>query len=139
MPDERSHDAVAQGDTFVPNLRQLSELEAMGFDFSNLGNGNYAVNGVPADISDGEQSDLINDIIHATIAECEKNVKEDLRADIALSLAKASAIPYGRVLSDKEATELIMQLLCADIPEYTPEGKKIAYVIEDKDIDKFFR
>lgn len=117
----------------------MPELEAMGFDFSNLGNGNYAVNGVPADISDGEQSDLINDIIHATIAECEKNVKEDLRADIALSLAKASAIPYGRVLSDKEATELIMQLLCADIPEYTPEGKKIAYVIEDKDIDKFFR
>ena len=117
----------------------MPELEAMGFDFSNLGNGNYAVNGVPADISDGEQSDLINDIIHATIAECEKNVKEDLRADIALSLAKASAIPYGRVLSDKEATELIMQLICADIPEYTPEGKKIAYVIEDKDIDKFFR
>jgi DNA mismatch repair protein MutL len=65
------------------------------------------------------------------------NTQEEWRAQIALSLAEKTAIPYGKTLTIEEMRDLIKRLFQLGNLR-TPKGKKILHLLSDEDINKLF-
>lgn len=116
----------------------MGELEILGFDLSNLGGGSYSINSVPVELKGADYAEVICDMIKVA-SETARDVKDDIRSSLALSLAKASAIPYGQVLSQKEMDELMASLLSSQLPDFTPDGKKILTIMKDDEFSKLFQ
>lgn len=111
------------------------DIQALGFDLSNLGGGSYSINAVPLELQGADYAEVINNMIKVA-SESGKDVKDDVRTALALSLAKASAIPYGQILSAREMDELIASLLSTPSQDYTPDGKKTLTIVKDDDLTK---
>lgn len=123
----------------VPVLEEImDDLTSLGFELSPLGGGTYSINGVPADIEGLNPEQLITNIVHSAIEKGCK-VKEEVQSMIALSMARASAIVAGQVLSNDEMNALVDGLFSAPSPNYTPDGKIVLALMNDDDIEKLFR
>lgn len=109
-----------------PHLQQiLPELSFLGFELDSLGGGSYAVNGKPASI---DSTVNIQELMHMMIEAAREEVhgvSEELDRRLALRLAQAQAIPYGKQMCDEEITQLVESLL--DVPEHhvTPDGHAV--------------
>lgn len=122
----------------IPVLETImDDLKALGFDLSNLGGGSYAINGVPAGIEGLNPERLVTDLVQ-TAMEKGKDVKEEIQQALALSLAKASAIVPGQVLTAEEMNNLVDELFAVPTPNYTPDGKTVLAVLKEEDIEKLF-
>lgn len=122
--------------SMIPYL--TDDLEAVGFDLGNLGNNTFAINGIPSEIGNADASQLVKQIVSNSIEKgCD--VKEDLQNELALSLANASAIPYGQKLTEEEMIRIVNQLFASPSHKYTPNGKTIVSLLEDSAIDKMFK
>ncbi|MCF2592274.1 DNA mismatch repair endonuclease MutL [Bacteroides caecigallinarum] len=123
----------------VPVLEEImDDLSSLGFELSPLGGGTYSINGVPADIEGLNPEQLITNIVHSAIEKGCK-VKEEVQSIIALSMARASAIVAGQVLSNDEMNALVDGLFSAPAPNYTPDGKTVLALMNDDEIEKLFR
>ena len=120
----------------LPSL--LEDLRFVGFDLSNLGNDNYAINGLPAGIENLDPVNLVKDIVGRAIETgCE--VHEKICEAIALSLAKAAAIRPGKSLSPEEMDHLIASLFSCPDSNLTPGGKTIISMLTDEELEKRFK
>ncbi len=116
----------------------LEDMHYVGFDLSNLGNNSYAINGLPAGLENVNPITLIKDVVNRAIdTGCE--VHEEICEAIALSLAKAAAIPAGKILSTDEMDNLIASLFSCTDPNLTPDGKTIISLFTDEELEKRFR
>lgn len=120
----------------IPYL--LDDIEATGFDLSNLGNNSYAINGIPSELENINPVELIHNMVSKSM-ETGSDVKDEIQEALALSMAYAAAIPYGRSLTDEEAATIVNRLFASSSDKYTPDGKLIISVIEDAEIDKRFK
>ena len=148
MEQQRSHTSVVQKLLF-PEMVQFSASEAVmldkilpdmmniGFDVSNLGGHNYAINGVPAGIEGVDPVTLLQRMVSDAI-ERGRAVREEISSGIALSLARSTAIPYGQVLSNEEMENLMNELFACSNVNYTPDGKTILYILPQDDIEGLF-
>ncbi|WP_106830428.1 DNA mismatch repair endonuclease MutL [Parabacteroides pacaensis] len=116
----------------------LNDLYYIGFDLSNLGNNSYAINGLPPGIENKSPVELIKDIVNRAI-ETGGGVKEEICKSMALTLANAAAIPYGKVLSNEEMDHLIAELFSSTSSSYTPDGKIIITVLSEDELEKRFK
>jgi DNA mismatch repair protein MutL len=66
------------------------------------------------------------------------DAKKRAKEQIAISLAKASALDYGTELKQEEVDHLIDQLFACATPNFSPEGKKVLNIIPIEDIEKGF-
>lgn len=115
----------------------LDDLRFIGFDLSNLGSDNYAVNGLPAGIENLDPVALVKEIVDRAIETgCE--VHEEICHAIALSLAKAAAIPPGKPLSTEEMDHLIASLFSCPDSNLTPDGKTIISLLTDEELERRF-
>lgn len=123
----------------VPVLNEvMDDLNALGFDLSDLGNGTYSINGIPAGIEGLNPETLITNMVQTAIEKGCK-VKEEVQSMLALSLAKAAAIVPGQVLSNEEMNNLVDGLFAVATPNYTPDGKTILTVIKEDELEKLFK
>ena len=123
----------------VPILQEIMpDLSSLGFELTDLGGGSYSINGVPGGIEGLNPVELVQNMVQNTIEKGNK-VKEEVQSMMALTLAKASAIVPGQVLSNEEMNEIVDGLLTLDTPNYTPDGKTVLSVINDTDIEKMFK
>lgn len=148
MEQLRKQQGVSQGMLF-PEIVQLpaseaallegilDDLSAVGFDLSPLGGGSYAINGIPEGIEGLNPVELVRDMVH-TAAEKGSNVKEELQAILAATLARAAAIVYGQVLSNEEMANLVDNLFACPSPNYTPDGHVVLATIKEEEIEKLF-
>lgn len=115
----------------------LDDLLSLGFDIREFGKNTFVINGTPGvlDVSSPE-------IIVEKLLEEYKNSPVDARAkakeQVAISLAKASALDYGTDLGKVEIDHLIDNLFACATPNYTPEGKKVLTIQPLEDIEKMF-
>ena len=79
----------------------MEDLSFLGFELTDLGGGSYAINGVPAGIEGLNPIDLIQNMVHTAMEKGGK-VKEEVQSILALTLAKATAIVPGQVLTNEE-------------------------------------
>ncbi|MGC9469948.1 MAG: DNA mismatch repair endonuclease MutL [Bacteroidales bacterium] len=120
-------------------LMEMHEsLKRLGFEIRDLGHGNILVEGVP---EYARHVDLKPFIEH--LLESYKNTGRDTEAGphekIARSLAAASAIPYGKPLTQEEMQHLIDSLFACQSPNHTPGGKTIVFILPVHEIEKWFR
>lgn len=120
----------------IPYL--VDDLEAVGFDLSNLGNNTYSINGIPSEIGNSDPVQLIHLIISKSV-ETGSDVKSEIQESLALSMANATAIAYGQKLSEEEMIRIVDQLFGSTVHKYTPDGKVIISLLEDLAIDKMFK
>jgi DNA mismatch repair protein MutL len=67
------------------------------------------------------------------------NAETDIRQRVAISLAKASAIPYSKSLTQFEIQELIDKLFACKNPNFSPDGKPTVSIIGMDELEKRFR
>ena len=132
-------DIVQFSSSEIPVLQSIVEdLSYLGFELTDLGGGSYAINGVPAGIEGLRPTELVQNMVHTAIEKGCK-VKEEVQSMLALSLAKASAIVQGQVLSNEEMNNLVDGLLTSTSPNYTPDGKTALVVMKEEDIERLFK
>lgn len=113
----------------------MDDVEALGFELSDLGNNCFAIQGVPSEIDGVNPSELVHSIIWKSI-ETGSDVKSEIQESIALSLAYSTAIPYGRTLTAEEMLIIVSELFATASPSYTPEGQKVISLFDDNEIEK---
>lgn len=132
-------DIVQFSPSEIPVLESiLQDLSYLGFELTDLGGGNYAINGVPSGIEGLQPVVLVQDMVHTAIEKGCK-VQEEVQSLLALALAKAAAIVPGQVLSNEEMNHLVDELLTSPIPNYTPDGKAVLTVLKEDELEKMFK
>lgn len=116
----------------------MDDLTSIGFDLSDLGGGSYAINGVPSGIEGLDPVTLVRNMI-TNAMEKGSDVKEEIQNMLALTLARATAIVYGQVLSGEEMYALVDNLFARPTPNYTPDGHVVLATIKDEEMDKLFK
>ncbi|MBR5715883.1 MAG: DNA mismatch repair endonuclease MutL [Bacteroidales bacterium] len=113
-----------------PHLQAiLPELGYLGFELDNLGGGTYAVNGKPASLDSSVNiHELMLQMIEAAREEVH-GVGEELDRRLALRLAKAQAIPYGRQIGEEEMQQLVDSLLALPDHQMTPDGHPVMTLV----------
>ena len=115
----------------------LPRLSAMGFDMTPLGQGSYAINGIPAGIEGLDYVQLLRNMVDDAIHNG-TDTGDELNSILALSMARHAAIPQGQVLSNDEMENLVNELFACSNVNYTPDGKAILGILPQHDIDKLF-
>lgn len=114
----------------------MNDLVHLGFDISPIGNNSFAIQGIPSDLSLGNEKELISELI--------ENFKNTYKANsskketLLISICKISSIKKTQILSDEEIKYLTEQLFTKENYYTTPSGKSIFYTINYSDIEKHF-
>lgn len=113
------------------------DLAFVGFDIDCFGKNTYRINGIPSNLEGKESVKIIEEMISAN-REKIKDKKTSIHEEIALSLAKASCIPYGKILSKNEIEILINKLFSCENPSYSPDGKVLLHIMAVEELEKRF-
>ncbi|MDE5985955.1 MAG: DNA mismatch repair endonuclease MutL [Prevotella sp.] len=105
----------------------IPQLESLGFDFSDLGGGTYAINAVPGELSSTNAAKVVTQTVAA--AEDTEPSGMKLYTSLAATMARNSAIPHGQVLSEEEMRNIVRDLFLCSNSNYTPSGKKIHAIL----------
>ena len=124
-----SEDLVAQ--------KIMPDLQGLGFELTDLGARNYAVNAIPAGLEGINPIEMIRDMV-ATAMEKGAGLHDDVNQALALSLARSAALPYGQVLGNDEMESLVNALFACQNVNYTPNGQKILAIMAQTDLEQLF-
>lgn len=113
----------------------MEDLEALGFELSDLGTNSFAIQAVPSEIENADCALLIRSMIGKSM-ETGSDVKLEIQESIALSLANLTAIPYGKTLTAEEMLLIVSELFASPSPSYTPDGQTVISVISEAEIEK---
>jgi len=121
----------------VVAAKVLPDLQAMGFELSDLGGGSYAVAGIPAELEGLSPTAMLSSLVD----DAAEGVAdpEQLHASVALSLARQAAIPVGQVLSNDEMEHVFNDLFTCSNVNYTPDGQRILAILPETDIESLLR
>jgi DNA mismatch repair protein MutL len=121
-------------DYFV--LKEIEpELQLLGFNIQYSGNNRIIINGRPAGSESSDPIEMLEILLEDyknTQADPAKGAKEK----IAVAMAGASAIPYGKILSLNEMENLFDTLFACQSPNYSPKGRPVINIITLEEIDK---
>lgn len=115
----------------------LKDLLSLGFDIREFGKNTFIVNGTPG-MLDIASPELIVEKLLEEYKNSPVDARTKAREQIAISLAKASALDYGAELKQEEVDHLIDNLFACSTPNYSPDGKKVLSIISTEDIEKSF-
>ena len=112
----------------------LPSLTAVGFQLTALGPSSYAVSGVPADIEGLQPAALLQELL-AQSAPVSRDAMAANR-QLALTLARQSAVPYGQLLSNDEMDSMVNSLFACQDVNHTPDGRTILTILPQADIER---
>ncbi len=115
----------------------MPEFVAMGFEFTDMGTHDYAIQAVPSGIEGLDVVQLIRDML-VSAKERDSGAMDDIHRALALSLARNAALPMGQVLSNDEMENLVNNLFRCQNVNYTPDGKSILHILQQTEIERLF-
>jgi DNA mismatch repair protein MutL len=92
------------------------------------------VNGYPSNSANTDPREMI-EILLEDYKSTQSDILENAKEKICKSLAKASAIQYGKPLSVEEMQQIIDALFACDVPNYSPSGKPVITILETEEIE----
>ncbi|TSD63899.1 DNA mismatch repair endonuclease MutL [Inquilinus sp. KBS0705] len=102
----------------------LPDIRALGFDIREFGKNTVVVEGIPADITNANEHQLLEQLLEGF-----KNnlaiLKLDKRDNLARSLARNAALKAGVKLSMEEMNQLVDQLFACQMPNLALNGKPV--------------
>jgi len=124
-------------DCFI--LKEIEgELELLGFNIQHSGKNKITITGKPSDSVSTDPLEMLEILLEDyknTQAEPSTGAKEK----VAAGMAGASAIQYGKVLSQREMEDLFDTLFACRAPNYSPKGKPVISINTLEEIDKRFK
>ncbi|MBO7337858.1 MAG: DNA mismatch repair protein MutL, partial [Paludibacteraceae bacterium] len=114
-----------------------ADLQKMGFVIEPFGKNTYRVMAHPEGMNTDSPASVVKDIV-ADVAQGGSLDVDAVRRNLALSLSKANAVPYGKQMSHREMNELVSSLFTCSNCNNTPDGKVVIVVLSDSDIDAHF-
>jgi DNA mismatch repair protein MutL len=115
----------------------LPELLSLGFDIRDFGKNTFIISGTPG-VLDVSSPELIVEKLLEEYKNSPVDARSKAKEQIAISLAKASALDYGNDLKQEEIDHLIDQLFACATPNFSPDGKKVLTIFPTTDIEKSF-
>lgn len=115
-----------------------SELRAMGFETEPFGVRTLAVKAAPADLPQGEIEPMIREVLENREADWRSRSPEDLRRELAASMACRAAIKINMPLDITRMEWLLRTLAETRYPMTCPHGRPIALRYGANDILKAF-
>ena len=112
------------------------ELEEVGFIFETFGKHSYQITAVPNSMSGMSAEALLEDFILMCIDE--KDVKTEIKKNLALKIAEKNATKGGTVLNETQMRSLINRLSKCESQLFTTQGKKISIAINNNEIENKF-
>lgn len=117
----------------------LPQLEENGFEIDLLSGRTIAIKAVPAILTPGTARALLLELLEAIDVERRGLSMDELRAEIAASLACRAAIKINMPLAAEKMRWLIDQLLTMQNPATCPHGRPIILRITAREIEKGFQ
>jgi len=114
------------------------ELENFGFELMRLSGRTVAINATPADLPAGEARNMLSELLETVDAEKKGSARENLRDEIAASLACHAAIKVNMPLAPEKMRWLIDRLLQTSSPTTCPHGRPVILRLKTRDILKGF-
>lgn len=114
--------------------RIMPQMDSLGFELTDLGNGSYAINAVPSGIDGLNYVNLVRDMV-GTASECPSGDIDEVSSTLAVGLARNAAVVYGQVLGNEEMESIINDLFVCSNFNYTPDGKKILSILKETEIE----
>ena len=115
----------------------MPQMTVLGFELTELGARNYAVNAIPVGLEGVNPVALVRDIV-AESQQGEVAFQHEVADGLSLNLARHAAIPYGQILSNDEMEHIINSLFACSNVNYTPDGKKILHILQQHEIEQIF-
>jgi DNA mismatch repair protein MutL len=120
-------------------IKEIEEsLGKLGIKIRHEGNTTISIVGRPSESITTDPVEMMEIIIEDyknTDTDPAKGAKEKVSA----ALAAASAIPYGKPLTNNEMEELFDTLFACSGPNYSPSGKSVITIFTTEEIDKRFK
>ena len=119
-------------------MRQLQDqLLDVGFELEQLSSTAYAINSVPALLGNEAPQRCLNDILVA-VRETGISAKTEWNRQIALAMARDTAVAYGKTLLEQDMSDLLKRLLALPVYTKTPDGKTVMSILTDTELEKRF-
>jgi DNA mismatch repair protein MutL len=117
----------------------LPELEENGFELGRLSGRTIAVKALPAMLKPGTAQALLLELLEAIEEDRRGLSLDELRAEIAASLACRAAVKINMKLAPEKIDWLIDELLKMENPATCPHGRPIILRITMRDIERGFQ
>ncbi len=120
-------------------LQELhDELESLGFELADLGNGTFAVNSAPSWLQDADSARLIEGLLEDFKKEKTNSVAEN-RLKLSRIMARTASVRTGKQLQPEELQLIIDELFACEMPEIAPDGSKILTILSAGELEKLIR
>jgi len=113
------------------------ELIALGFSLSSLGGNTTVLNGIPAEISIGNEKRIIEELLQQ-FKLFKKELNLPIQENLARSMAKRCCLKRHTQLGTEEMQSIIDQLFASQNPNYTPSGEKIVAIWGKENLEELF-
>ncbi len=124
-------------DCFI--LKEIEgDLELLGFRIEHTGKNKITIHGKPADSNTSDPLEML-EILIEEYKTTQAGPSAGAREKIAAGMACASAIQYGKVMTQGEMEDLFDTLFACQSPNYSPKGKPVISILTLEDIDKRFK
>lgn len=119
-------------------LKEIAEeIKMLGLDVETGKNNTVTVKGHPADSRNANPMEMLETVI----SEYKRTLSDPsigARERVAISMARAAAIPYGLALTHTEMEELFDMLFACSLPTYSPSGRMVMNIITLEELDRRF-
>ena len=122
----------------IQYARIADELNATGFETEPFGNRTIAVKAAPAGVGPAEIEKILFEILEIAESELRSLSLDDIRRNIAASIACRAAIKVNMKLDQTKMEWLLSALAATDYPMSCPHGRPIALRYSTRDILKGF-
>jgi len=114
-----------------------TDLRALGFEVERMSGRTVAVRGVPADVPDGDESTILEEILEQYKTE-QDAVEDERREHLARALAQQNAVRHGEALSTAEQRALLDDLFDCEMPYADPTGTPTLRRLSMEEIEALF-
>lgn len=119
-------------------LELLDDFRALGFDVSHFGGHTLIINGVPAELTRGDETRILETLLEDYL-QTEGDMKLRRHESLALSLARQAAVNSDTKLSDEAMQNLILQLFELENKQFGPDGKPVMIKFGPEFLFELFR
>ncbi len=118
-------------------MDSLQDFSTLGFDIQPLGQGSFAVTGIPADLGDIAEKGLVEQIIEQIKTSTDRSLPS--RERIVRSYARRVAGMRLKNFRTEQAGQIVEALLACQTPNYSPDGGKALVILDYGEIEQMFR
>ena len=127
-----SYEFTPQDTALLQHL--IPEMTRIGMELSFMGNNTFAVQGLPPGLPDGEEKQIIDEILESAKNEGSGN-PESYHNLLLLKISKRVSRGNQQIHLPEQQQIIIDELFASSQPEFAPDGKKIFTLIRKEDLD----